>query len=53
MEKHFEHKMCVLIFSATLSQTFLTLTRIQRDTVTNVHRSCAKQALSLSDFHEN
>jgi len=41
-ENIFEYKMCVLIFSATLSETFLILTRIQRDTVTNVHRSCVK-----------
>jgi hypothetical protein len=32
-----EHKMCVLIFFTTLSETFLTLRRIQRDTK-KVHR---------------
>jgi len=31
-EKVTEHKMCVLIFSANLSETFLILRRIQRDT---------------------
>jgi hypothetical protein len=36
------HKMCVLIFSATLSQTFLILTRIERDIVINVHRCSCK-----------
>ena len=35
-EKGIEHKMCVLIFSTTLSETFLILGRIERD-ITNVH----------------
>ena len=30
-EKSAEHKMCVLIFSANLSETFFVLRRIQRD----------------------
>ena len=34
-----KHKMCVLIFSTNLSETFLILRRIQRYTVTNVHIS--------------
>ena len=37
-----EDKMCVLIFSTTLSETFFILRRIQRDIVINVHRSLWK-----------
>jgi hypothetical protein len=37
-----EHKMCVLILSTTLSETFLILRRIQRDIIINVHRSSCK-----------
>ena len=37
-----EHKMCVLIFSTTLSSTFLILRKIGRDMVTNVHMSSCK-----------
>ena len=35
-EKFIEHKMCVLIFSATFSDTFLILRRIERDMMKNV-----------------
>ena len=33
-----EHKMCVLILSSILSETFLILRRTERDIVINVHR---------------
>ena len=35
-ENIIEHKMCVLIFSTTLSQTLLILRRIQRHIIINV-----------------
>ena len=47
-----EHKMCVLIFCATLSKIFLILRRIQRDIIINVRRSSCKVPLFLSDFNE-
>jgi len=37
-----KHKVCVLIFSINLSEIFLILRRIQRDIITNVHRSSCK-----------
>jgi len=37
-----EHKMCVLIFSTNLSQTFLILRRINRDMKRNVYWSSCK-----------
>jgi hypothetical protein len=49
-EKVTERKVCVLIFSITLSETLLIRGRIQRDIVTNVHRSYVKYPLFLSDF---
>jgi hypothetical protein len=58
-KKVIERKMCVLIFSTTfvwnislqrLSETFLFITRIQRDI--NVHRSSCKVPLFLSDFND-
>ena len=36
------HKMCILVFSATLSETLLILRRIQRDIVIHVSRSSCK-----------
>jgi hypothetical protein len=51
-EKVIEHKMCVLIFSQLLFETFLILKRIQRDIIINVHRSSCKVPLLLSDFNE-
>jgi hypothetical protein len=36
-----EHKMCVLIFSTNLSETFLIVPRIGRDIIKNVYRSAA------------
>jgi hypothetical protein len=55
-----EHKMCVLIFSITVSETFLILWRIQWCTVTNtrIHRpSCKVPAILVifswnANFHE-
>jgi hypothetical protein len=41
-EKVTEHKMCVLIFFTTLSETFLILRRIQRDSIINISRSSYK-----------
>jgi hypothetical protein len=38
-KKGIEHKMCVLIFSTTMSETFPILRRIQRDIIMNVHTS--------------
>ena len=46
-EKVIEHKMCVLIFSTILSETFLILRRTQRDIIINVHTFL----LFLSDFN--
>jgi hypothetical protein len=46
-----EHKMCVLIFSTTLSEKFLILRIIQRDIIINVRRSSCKVPLLLSDFN--
>jgi hypothetical protein len=50
-EKFIEHKMCVLIFYTTLSETFFTLRIIQRDIIINVYRSSCKVLLLLSDFN--
>jgi len=45
-EKVIEHKMCVAIFSATLSKTFLILRVIQRDMAVNVLR-CSFEVLNI------
>ena len=37
-----EHKMCVLIFSTILSQTFLIIRRTERDMIINVYWSACK-----------
>jgi hypothetical protein len=44
--------MCVLIFSATFSQTFLILRIIQRDIIVNVHASSCEILVILSCFNE-
>ena len=41
-EKVIEHKMCVLIFSTTLSETFLILRRIRQGVILNIHWSSCK-----------
>jgi hypothetical protein len=38
-KKVIEHKMCVLIFSTTLPETFLILRRIEQDIIINARRS--------------
>jgi hypothetical protein len=47
-----EHKMCVLIFSPTLSKPFLCLRRIQQGIIVKVHRLHVKYLIFLSDFNE-
>jgi hypothetical protein len=44
------HEMRVLILSISLSETFLTVRRIQRDIVVNVHRFSCKLSLILLIF---
>ena len=43
-----ERKMSDLLFSTNLSETFLTLTGIQRDTIINLHKSSCKYPFRLS-----
>jgi hypothetical protein len=40
-----KHKMCVLIFSTILSETFVILRRIERDIIINVLMSSSKEAI--------
>jgi hypothetical protein len=47
-----EHKMCVLIFSTTLSKTFLLLRRNKRDKINKYIGLHVKYSLFLSDFNE-
>ena len=42
--------MCVLIFSTILSETFLILTRIQRDIIINLCRASCKMPVILVRF---
>jgi hypothetical protein len=50
-KKVIEHKMFVLIFSATLSsETFLVLRRLQRDIIKIVHRSSCKVPVIIVRF---
>ena len=44
--------MFILIFSTTLSETFLILRRIQRHITVNVHRYSCRVSIFLSDFSE-
>jgi len=48
-----EHKMCVSIFSTTVSGTVLIPRRIQCDIIINVQTSLREVPLILSDFNEN
>ena len=45
--KVIEHKMCVLIFSTTLSEIFFVLRRNGRDMFINVHKSSCKISVIL------
>jgi hypothetical protein len=47
-----KRKICVLIFSTVLSETFLILRIIQLDIIINVQRSSCKVAVLLPDFIE-
>jgi hypothetical protein len=47
------YKMCVLIFSAKISETFLILWRTERDMVKNVYRSLCTVPLILVRFQWN
>ena len=48
-----EHKTCVLIFSANLSETSLFIRRIQRDAIINVYWSSCKVTAILVKFRWN
>ena len=50
MKNVMEYKTCVLIFSIFLSQTFLTLRKIQRDFTINLHISSCKVPVILVRF---
>jgi hypothetical protein len=41
-KKNIGNKICVLILSTTLCEIILTLRRIRRDIITNVHKSSCK-----------
>ena len=43
-------KLCVLIFSTTVSDKFLSLRKIQRDIVINVHRSSCQEPVNFVRF---
>jgi hypothetical protein len=43
-------RMCVLIFSTTISETFLNLSKIQRDIIINVETSSSKMPIILSQI---
>jgi hypothetical protein len=48
-----EHNMCVLIFSTTLSDTFLIIRRTERDNITMYIGLHVMYPLSLSDVNED
>ena len=45
-----ERKMCILIFSTTLLETFLILRRIRRDTMINIHKYSREVLVILVRF---
>ena len=49
-KKKIEHRICVLISRHILSETFLIVTRNERNIITNLHRISCKVPLFLSDF---
>jgi hypothetical protein len=49
-EKVTEHKMCALVFSTTLSETFPIIRRIRRDITINVHMASCKVPVILVRF---
>jgi len=48
-----QHKMCVLIFSTTLSETIFILRRNERDMINNVYRSSCKVPFILVRFWQH
>jgi hypothetical protein len=53
LKKLIEYKMCVLIFSTTLSEIFLIPRRTQRDIVINVKTSSCKVPIILVSYSNN
>ena len=52
-ERVIEHKMCVLSFSTSLSETFPILRRIYRESIVNVNSSACKVAVILLQLQLN
>jgi hypothetical protein len=53
-EKDIAHKICVLIFSTTLSERFLILRRSKQDMIKKIYIGLhVKYLLFLLDFNEN
>ena len=53
LNKDTKYKMCILIFSTTLFETFLIPRKIQRDTAINVNSFLCKVPVILVDFSQN